>query len=398
MTLNNPNTDSAASNPTPSGNGNTTDRNNSNSNNNGGNGNRSGNGRFSRNTTNTNVSSTNTNAFEGSNKDLGAVLGLRHEKLKIKSPSFENFIEKVCTYVISTYKDGADLKPLFRKMKDPVDDFKTKEKPVKPANGSDDVDNDIYREEIKLYVTRTTNLRRNMDKSFGLVWGQCSNQLQAIIKGLTNYDEMYDRLDVLWLVKELKKATSGIDSKSDPRLTFHRAMSELYKLRQGEAEGNDKYLERFQSCVNTVELAQGKDIFCIDSMAKSEGSVGLSDEDRAIEEQRSKAVLFLELSDMKRYGNLSSDLENSAALGRHEYPHTVGAMYEVMVKQRGLNNRTRTGTSFAQQHHSIINPNWILLDTCSTDNVFCNPFFVSNLIPCDSGDELSVVTNEGYCT
>ena len=356
------------------------------------------NGRYTRNT-NPNIFNTNTNAFEGANAELGAVLGLRHEKFKIKSPSFENFLEQVCTHIISNFKDGSDLKPLFRKMIDPTIDFKKRRKPVKPDVSADDVDKDIYREEIKLFVVRQTNLRRNIEKSFGLIWGQCSTQLQATIKGLTAYSDKYDDLDILWLIKELKKSTSGIDSTSDPRLTLHKSLAELYKLKQGESEANDKYLERFQSCINTVELTQGKPIFCIESMVTANDEViGLTNEERATEEQRSKAILLLEHSDHKRFGGLSQNLQDSASLGRHEYPQSVGAMYEVMVKQKSANNRIRSGVSLTQQHHSIINPNWILLDTCSTDNVFCNENLVSDIHTCNLGEELTVVTNGGFCT
>ena len=89
-------------------------------------------------------------------------------------------------------------------MLDPTIDFKKRRKPVKPDVSADDVDKDIYREEIKLFVVRQTNLRRNIEKSFGLIWGQCSTQLQATIKGLIAYSDKYDDLDILWLIKELK--------------------------------------------------------------------------------------------------------------------------------------------------------------------------------------------------
>ena len=91
------------------------------------------NGRYTRNT-NSNTFNTNTNAFEGANAELGAVLGLRHEKFKIKSPSFENFLEQVCTHIISNFKDGSDLKPLFRKMIDPTVDFKKEGNPSSPMS------------------------------------------------------------------------------------------------------------------------------------------------------------------------------------------------------------------------------------------------------------------------
>ena len=110
-------------------------------------------------------------------------------------------------------------------------------------------------------------MRRNMKKLFGLLWTQCSSQLQSTIKGLTAFSDMYDDLNIVWLVTEVNKSKSGIDSKLDPRLTFHRALAELYRLKQGETESNDRFLERFQSAVNTVELTEGKRIFCIESMA-----------------------------------------------------------------------------------------------------------------------------------
>ena len=216
---------------------------------------------------------TNIHSFEGATSDIGTVLGLRHEKFKHKAPSFESFLEKVSTFAISNFKDGGDLKPLFRKMTDPADVFKSKKKPKKPVPDDDTktvdlVYIDIYKEQIKLYVTRESNLRRNMEKTFGIIWGQCSNSLQSNVKGQDEFDEAYDTLDTLWLVKALKKALSGIDNKSDPRLVLHKALSELYHLKQGETGSSDKFLERFKSTGNTVELAQGASIFCVKEMAE----------------------------------------------------------------------------------------------------------------------------------
>ena len=80
---------------------------------------------------------TNIHSFEGETSDIGTVLGLRHEKFKHKAPSFESFLEQVSTFAISNFKDGGDLKPLFRKMTDPTDVFKSKKKPKKPVPDED---------------------------------------------------------------------------------------------------------------------------------------------------------------------------------------------------------------------------------------------------------------------
>ena len=135
-------------------------------------------------------------------------------------------------------------------------------------------------------------------------------------------------------IKELKMGVSGIDNKSDSRLTLHKTLGELYHLKQGETDSNDRFLERFKSCVNMVELSQGKSIFCVKSFADALDKNDMTLEEIAVEEQCSKAVLLLECSDPKRYGNLFTRLQETTSLGRNDYPRTVSSMFEVMMKQK----------------------------------------------------------------
>ena len=59
---------------------------------------------------------------------------------------------------------------------------------------------EIQKKEIKQYLSRKTNLRRNVKKAFGLIWGQSSSSLQAYIKGLMEYEKKSDGFDVAWLL------------------------------------------------------------------------------------------------------------------------------------------------------------------------------------------------------
>ena len=89
-----------------------------------------------------------------------------------KKVSFQEFTDKVANYVVSNFKDGGDIQPFF------------------------------------------VNLRRNLEKSYGLIWGQCSAGSQAHIKGTLAYAAMSPIFNVVLLLHELKKATSGIDDKA----------------------------------------------------------------------------------------------------------------------------------------------------------------------------------------
>lgn len=79
--------------------------------NNGGRGNSNRDGFANRN--NNQVQSTNPITFEGDNADVGAVLGLQIEKFHNKT-TFTIFKGKIYNYIISNFKDGHDIQPLFK--------------------------------------------------------------------------------------------------------------------------------------------------------------------------------------------------------------------------------------------------------------------------------------------
>ena len=141
------------------------------------------------------------------------------------------------------------------------------------------------------------------------------------------------------------------------------------------------------------------------------------------ESDRFKAMLLLKSVDEKRYGGLVSDLKNGAALGRNEYPVTVSDMYELICThcssqpsnlRRNNNYNNRSGINLLQhgtrsspsvhllqigvlltQSNNIIDSNWVLLDTCSTDSVFNNANFLSGIVKCKDDDILNIVSNGG---
>ena len=142
--------------------------------------------------------------------------------------------------------------------------FDRKRKPSKLATDAegDDLEVAIYKTKVKMYVTAESNLIRNVEQVFGIIWGQCSSALQSKIKSLADYNDKSGDLDTLWLLKELKKATSGIDAKAEPRSTLVDSLYGMFRMRQRATESNDSYMERFKANASTVELAQGHNIFC----------------------------------------------------------------------------------------------------------------------------------------
>ena len=331
--------------------------------------------------------------------------------------------------------------------------------PLDDDSSKDPILEAILREEVKQFVTRKNNIRRNIQRTFGLIWGQCSSALQAYIKGQLGYITASDTYDVKWLMRETKKAVNGIDSKANPYATMHEAIGIMYRMRQGQHESNDGYVERFKNNALTVDMVQGSNIFYSPGIA-GKSYAEASNEEIYSARQANMAVLMLLNSDPNRYGNLSTSLKEGASLGRDEYPTTVAGMYELMVKSdksnaRNYNTRARRGNLFAQSgdgannedtvpgsdgvihshilcfncqkygHYSstcpspdrrrggatallrgtclackmdqepIIEDHRLLLDTCSTDNVCNNIKLLFDVRQCRRDESLVIMTNGG---
>ena len=72
--------------------------------------------------------------------------------------------------------------------KDPIDAFKKSQRPTALDENADDVDKEIFKESIKQYVSMEKNARRNLQKTYGLMWGQTSSALRSTLRGLDDFE------------------------------------------------------------------------------------------------------------------------------------------------------------------------------------------------------------------
>lgn len=160
--------------------------------------------------------------WEGDEPKVGGVLGLRSEWYD-KKVTFEAFSEKMTDYVLRELKNARDVVSIVRDMKDPKENFKTKNLPknLTATEKKSDVEVAIQEQRIKIYATREAELKSNVDKIYGLVKGQCSSSLKTVIKQDAEYEEENGEQNVLWLLEKLKEVTSGLDTKSNKRSNLH---------------------------------------------------------------------------------------------------------------------------------------------------------------------------------
>ena len=70
--------------------------------------------------------------------------------------------------MLSNYKDGGDLKPLFKKFEDLMNEFESKHMPSTIQNPNE-IQKEIQEERVKQYVTQEMFLRSNIVKLYRLV-------------------------------------------------------------------------------------------------------------------------------------------------------------------------------------------------------------------------------------
>ena len=74
----------------------------------------------------------------------------------------------------------------------------------------------LQQERIKAFVSRENILKDICIKIYGLVWRHCTSSLQAVIKDFDGYTVKSKKHDLIWLLQQIKKATLGVEVKTNP--------------------------------------------------------------------------------------------------------------------------------------------------------------------------------------
>ena len=112
-----------------------------------------------------------------------------------------------------------------------------------------DTKKEIHKKRVNLYVERYDKIDNNIDKIYLYVWIQCTSSLQQSIVERSEFKENMVNSDVILILKELKLATSDIDTNTNKYENIIEALLTLFNTRQGNTESNNGYLKRFKSNV-----------------------------------------------------------------------------------------------------------------------------------------------------
>ena len=284
--------------------------------------------------------------FEGATPKIGGILTLHSENMT-KKVNYDQFCEKLYIFIMNVFKNGDSVVEVTRNPSaNIVEDFKTLHKPNKLTDEEKEshIETEIKKEEIKEFVKNLNTVKSNLKKIYSLVYGNCTEGVQTMLKADSDYEVKSQNFDYEWLFKKVKAIVSGLDTKVNLRVSLHSAMTNFINMKQWENKTNDDYLTRFKSMVETLKLAGGEHILVSKEMIGKYDLSSATREEINEEKQKFMVACFILRSDDARYKKILDDLKSSANRGRDEYPTTLTNAFDLLVRESGEYDTTR-GTS-----------------------------------------------------
>ena len=255
--------------------------------------------------------------FEGATPSIGGILALRSENI-VKKVNYDSFCEKLGVYIMREFKNGENVVEITKNpSEDVVKNFETIYKPTELSDEEkkSSVNTEIKKEEIKDYVKDLKTMKSNLKKIYNLVYGNCTDSVQTMLKAEDDFEAKSKVFDCEWIFLKVKMIVSGLDTKVNLRVSLHTAILNYMLLKQFQYESNDAYLTRFKSMIQTLKIAGGEHILVSTTiMGKALKDATAAEVNE--EKEQFMAACFILRSDETRFKGLLEDLKRSEKTGK----------------------------------------------------------------------------------
>ena len=252
--------------------------------------------------------------------------------------------KEISIYVGTDYKQGSDLKIGIDTLVMP-----TIPMPTAPPANTDATLTQIWEKQVDLYVKKVDQLETNVQSLFSLVWGQCTDAMQAKVEAAPTYSQVATDNSGIKLLKLIKDIAFNFASQKYLPQAIHEAKRRFFLQFQGRQLNVKDYLEQFMNHVDVLDHIGANvvnDSGIISQIAKG---TPITDAHKTEAREQYFSAAFIMGADHSRFGKLIEDLENSHLLGDDIYPKTMNDAYNLLChwKQDVRNNaRTSDGVSF----------------------------------------------------
>ena len=294
---------------------------------------------------------------------------------------FGKTTEALGLWINMNTKNSGDLMTLHADLKDPTAAI-TRPENLDTANASDPIEQLLWKESVKDYITRRRSLVDNLWAVHSVIWGQCSPTMKAKLMSIPHYKTHSRTCNCVWLLQQIKAVMYKFEGQRDIFLAMGEARSTLDRCKQQPHETNAVYFDQFKLLIDAFEHYGGTiggDQGLIDSLTNDTdaGHPGPTPTGSDAAEVRAwilldarykkgvlkqcrdqtLAMLYLRTVDRKKYGNLWISLQNQHSRGNPQYPKDLSAAYSMVATHKSKqparspcppSNDASTGLSFLQ--------------------------------------------------
>ena len=189
--------------------------------------------------------------FKGSMAELnGHVFEVHSETTRTNQ--FSRSCEEIRKYVSREYDYGGDMAKIIEDEAEMQFDGL---KPIYPKGDPEEIDKTdlrIWEKEVDEFVKRKTAYTRNKQALYMIIWGQCSDTMQARPRSLDKFAKIESTKNCLALLKEIKAITYKFESQRYLHEAAFEALQSFYQIRQHQHQTNSEYLQKFRNMVNVL--------------------------------------------------------------------------------------------------------------------------------------------------
>ena len=166
-------------------------------------------------------------------------------------------------------------------------------------------------------------MKVSVNKIFGLLWGQCSEALQAAIKLSSDYTQKSAKFSGVWLLRDCKKRMAGLNDQKNIAYLVREKQIKVLLTRQGDTETLSQYFGQFKANVKSMELLDGKNTMVYESiMGETWEQVNKKSDDlknvlTTSAKEKYLAMCLLMGANDNFFGVLKKNLHESRNLGLH---------------------------------------------------------------------------------
>jgi hypothetical protein len=282
--------------------------------------------------------------FVGKEESLGDEYVYQLTSGNEASDQYARTTEEIVRYTSTKFKRGGDVERSLTngsKLIVPM--------PTAPT-GADAPDHIVqgWKMKVSLVLQRDALLDSNLESTYGLITGQCSESILEKVKAQDSYTDVHRDRDPIRLLGIIKAVMIQYDSKKYRAMAILQVINPQF-VSQTRGMTDSEYLEKFRTKLSVLESAGG-DILSHPGMIEDEyraaGTTvhGATNAQRAAAAATGKgriaAALFLVKSDQTRYGRLVQELANDFNKNRDCYPTSLTEAYELMLHDvRDQDNR-----------------------------------------------------------